>query len=160
MLTELDKAIIRELQGNLPLVPKPYKEIAERLNIDEETLLEKIRWMREEGMIRRLGAAIRHREAGFTANAMVVWQVSDEDAEKVGKKLASFPEVTHCYERPVFPGWPYNLFTMVHGQSREECERIAERLSRKVSINDYRLLYSTQELKKSSMRYYLKPESD
>lgn len=155
MLTELDKAIIRELQGDLPIIPQPYTEIAERLGIAETELLEKISWMQEEGMIRRLGAAIRHREAGFTANAMIVWQVPLEDAEKIGQKLASFPEVTHCYERPSFPGWPYNLFTMVHGQSREECKEIARQLSEKVGVDNYRLLYSTQELKKSSMRYYI-----
>lgn len=160
MLTELDKAIIRELQGDLPLVPKPYAAVAAKLNIDEDLLLDKIRWMKERGMIRRLGAAIRHREAGFTANAMVVWQVREEDAEEIGRKLASYPEVTHCYQRPEFPGWPYNLYTMIHGQSREECEELAKRLSEKIGINDYRMLYSTKELKKSSMRYYMEELQD
>lgn len=155
MLTELDKAIIRELQGDLPLVPNPYAEIAKKLNIEEELLLDKIRWMRDQGMIRRLGAAIRHRNAGFTANAMVVWRVGEEQVEEVGKKLAACPEVTHCYQRPEIPGWPYNLYTMLHGQSRQECEEKAKRLSDKVGITDYRILYSTHELKKSSMKYYM-----
>lgn len=155
MLTELDKAIIRELQGDLPLVPHPYAEIAKKLNIEEELLLEKISWMREQGMIRRLGAAIRHRNAGFTANAMVVWRVSENQAEEVGQKLAACPEVTHCYQRPEIPGWPYSLYTMIHGQSRQECEEMAKRLSEKVGITDYRILYSTHELKKSSMKYYV-----
>lgn len=155
MLTDLDKAIIRELQGDLPLVPHPYAQVAKKLNIDEEELLDRIRWMQDRGMIRRLGAAIRHREAGFTANAMIVWRVAEEKAEEVGRKLAACPEVTHCYLRPEIPGWPYNLYTMVHGQSRQECEALAAQLSEKVGIEDYRILYSTRELKKSSMRYYL-----
>lgn len=155
MLTELDKEIIRRLQGDLPLVPRPYQVIAHDLGIEEEELLEKINWMKEKGMIRRLGAAIRHRQAGFKANAMVVWQVPTEQVADVGQKLATYPEVTHCYERPTFPDWPYNLFTMVHGRRREECEAIAQRMAQEVGIENYRLLYSTKELKKTSMKYFV-----
>lgn len=155
MLSELDKKIVRALQDDLPLTSEPFVEIATKLGITEEELLKKIKTFTEEGIIRRFGAAIRHREAGFTANAMVVWNVEDERTLEVGKMMASFSEVSHCYERPRYPDWPYNLFTMVHGKSREECEQIAKKIAATTNITNYRLLFSTDELKKTSMKYFI-----
>jgi DNA-binding Lrp family transcriptional regulator len=155
MLTDLEKQIVIELQNGLPLVPKPYQEIAERLGLAENELIIKIKEMIERGIIRRFGAAVRHQDLGFTANAMVVWDVPEEQAPAAGRLLAGFAEVTHCYQRTRRPGWPYNIFTVIHGQTREECERIASRMAQKTGFNNYRLLFSTRELKKSTMKYFL-----
>lgn len=155
MFSELDKQIVRELQKDIPLTPQPFKEIAERIGISEEELLEKVQQMADQGIIRRFGVALKHREVGFLANAMVVWQVPDEKTLEIGKIMASFPQVSHCYQRPKYPDWPYNMFTMVHGQSREECEATAARIAEKTGIPEFGLLYSTDELKKSSMKYFM-----
>lgn len=154
MLTEQDKQIVRELQDGLPLVSRPFKLMAEKLGMTEEELINRIRYFIENGQIRRFGAAVRHQDLGYVANAMVVWDVPDDKVPDTGRIMAGFEEVSHCYQRPRYPGWPYNLFTVVHGQSREECVKTAERISRATGMEKYRLLFSTAELKKSSMRYF------
>ncbi len=154
MLTEQDKQIIRELQNDLPLVRRPFGAIAEKLGMNEAKLIERIKLFIEDGRIRRFGAAVRHRDLGYVANAMVVWQVPDDRIREVGPVMAGFKEVSHCYQRPRRPEWPYNFYTMVHGQTREECEQVAERIARATGLKTYRLLFSTAELKKSSMRYF------
>lgn len=154
-ISELDKKIIRKLQDDLPLSSEPFKEIADSLEISEEELLTKIQTYLDQGIIRRFGAALRHREAGYTANAMVVWEVDEEKTLEVGNKMAQFPEVTHCYQRPTYPDWPYNMFTMVHGKTKEECYEIAAKISDKIEVKNYKLLFSTDELKKTSMKYFL-----
>jgi len=153
ILTEVEKNIIREIQGDIPLY-LPFETIADKLGIEVEELLEKIQKMKVQGTIRRFGAIVRHRNLGFRANAMGVWVVPDNRAEEVGIKMAAFPQVSHCYQRPVRPGWPYNLFTMIHGKSAGECEKTAKLISEKTGIKDYCLLYSTRELKKASMKYF------
>lgn len=154
LLSDQDKQIIKELQNGLPLAGRPYKIIGDRLKISEEELINRVRYLIEIGMIRRLGAAVRHQDLGFRANAMVVWDVPEEKVNEAGAIMAGFKEVTHCYQRPRYPKWPYNLFTMVHGRSREECFKIAEEISKAAGINKYQLLFSTAELKKISMRYF------
>lgn len=154
MLSDRDKQVIKELQNGLPLEGRPYKIIAERLNIPEDDLIKCVRHLIENGIIRRLGAAVRHQDLGFKANAMVVWDVPDDKVDEVGVLMAGFKEVTHCYQRPRYHNWPYNLFTMVHGRSREECSTIAEKISQAAGINKYNMLFSTAELKKISMRYF------
>jgi DNA-binding Lrp family transcriptional regulator len=152
-LTEVEKNIIREIQGDIPLY-RPFETIADKLGIQVEELLEKIQKMKAQGTIRRFGAIVRHRNLGFRANAMGVWVVPDNRTEEVGIKMAAFPQVSHCYQRPIRPGWPYNLFTMIHGKSAGECEKTAKLISEKTEIKDYCLLYSTRELKKASMKYF------
>jgi DNA-binding Lrp family transcriptional regulator len=154
MLTEQDKQIIRELQNGLPLVSRPFKLMADKLKLNEEDLIARIKYLKENGQIRRFGAALRHQDLGFVANAMVVWDVPSDKVSEVGRVMAGFEEVSHCYQRPRYPGWPYNLFTVVHGQTREECARIAEKIARATGMERFRLLFSTAELKKSSMRYF------
>lgn len=154
MLTEQDKQIIRELQNGLPLVSRPFKFMAEKLKMTEEEFIARVRNFVENGQIRRFGAAVRHQDLGYVANAMVVWDVPADKVPEVGPVMAGFEEVTHCYQRPRYPGWPYNLFTVVHGQTREECIQSAEKISRATGMEKYRLLFSTAELKKSSMRYF------
>ncbi len=158
MLNKLERALVRELQEGLPLVKRPFLEIAQKLKISEEEVLARVRDFMQRGIIRRFGAAVRHQDLGYVANAMVVWRVPDERVPEVGRIMSSFPEVTHCYERARDPQWPYNLYTVVHGQTEEQCREIAARLSAAAGINDYQVLFSTAELKKSSMKYFLEDE--
>ena len=151
---ELDRAIVASLQGNLPLDEAPFAILAARLQITQEELLERLKEFQEKGILRRVGAVLRHQQAGFSANAMGIWEVDPEEVERVGKIMASFSRVSHCYERPTFPDWPYNLYTMIHGKDQEECYRVAEAISQKTGIKKYRLLFSLQELKKTSMSYF------
>lgn len=154
MFSDVDKKIIRELQGDLPLEPRPYAIIAERLGLNEAEVIEKLADFLKKGVVRRIGAALRHRSIGIKANGMSVWIVPKDRVEDVGRIMAAYKEITHCYERPAQPGWPYNLFAMVHGKTKEECEAVAREISVRTGISDYKLLYSTRELKKTSMVYF------
>ncbi len=153
-LTEEDSKIIAAIQGDIPLTEEPFKEIAEKLGIPEDRLMGKVRSYQEKGYIRRFGAALRHRESGFKANGMGVWKAPPERAREVGEIMASFDQVSHCYQRPTFPGWDYNLFTMIHGRTEEECHTAARAISEATGIKEYRVLFSSRELKKSTMLYF------
>ena len=153
-LTEIDKRIIHELQQDLPVISRPFAEVAEKVGINETQLLEKVREFLANGTIRRFGATLRHQRSGFEANAMVVWEVAPERAEEVGAIFASFREVSHCYQRPALPSWPYRIFTMIHGSSREVCEEIAQRLADAAGLENYQLLFTEEELKKTTMAYF------
>ena len=155
MFSSLEIDIIRKLQGDLPLVPEPYKLIADELGIQEEELLEKIKEFCDKGIIRRVGATLNHRNVGFKANAMVVWVVPEERINEVSEILIEFPQISHCYQRPTFQNWPYNIFTMIHEETQEKCEEVVNKISRDININEYNILFSTQELKKSSMKYFI-----
>jgi siroheme decarboxylase len=147
------------LQDDLPRSENPFAEIALMLqergvDVDEAWVLERTRHWVDTGVIRRFGAAIRHHKTGFTANAMGAWSCPEDRIEEVGRIMASFPEVSHCYERPTVPTWPANLYTMIHGRSREEVEHIAARIRDAVDLPAPRLLYSVKEFKKTSMTYF------
>ena len=152
--SDREKVLIKELQGDIPLVSAPFTGIGEKAGFSEDELLASIRRWQKEGIIRRFGAVLRHYQAGIASNVMIVWKVPKNRSQEVGKVMASFPQVSHCYERPVFPEWPYNLFTMVHARSRDECRQIAQDIADKTGIKDYQLLFSTKEYKKSSMVYF------
>ena len=122
--------------------------------MSEEEFVNRIFTLKQSGVIRRFGATLRHQEAGFNSNAMVAWQVPEERIEEVGRILSDFREVTHCYHRRPQRDWTYNLYTMVHGESREACHRIARRMAEKVHVDEYVLLFSEKEFKKTSMEYY------
>lgn len=154
MLSSLDISIIRKVQEDIPIVPEPYKKIAEELGISQEDLLNKIIEFSNKGIIRRFGAILNHRNAGFNANAMVVWKVPEENIKKIVDIMTGFKEVSHCYRRPVYDNWPYNIFTMIHGQTKNSCEKIVQEISQLSNINDYNILYSTYEFKKISMKYF------
>lgn len=151
---EADKLLIRELQGNISESLTPYAEIAAKLMWPEEKVLRQTRALVENQVIRRFGSVLRHQKAGFTANAMGVWQVPEAEAEATGHIMASFREVSHCYQRPTLKDWPYNLFTMIHARSEEECGEVMARIAQATGIKDYAMLFSIKELKKSSMQYY------
>lgn len=153
-LDPIDKKILVVLQGDLDESPEPYAQIAESLGISEDVVLTRIKNMVANGVIRRLGAMIRHIEAGIGFNGMVVWKVDPERIEEVGTLLAAFPEVTHCYERPAFGNTGASLFTMVHAESQQGCLEIVRRMSERTQIDEYEILFSERELKKVSMTYF------
>jgi len=152
-MDELDKKILMDLQDDFPLTKRPFKSIADRLGVAEEEVIDRIKRLKEQGIVRRLSASIRHRELGITANAMVVLKVPEDKVEEIGKKLASLKEVTHCYERRIIPGkWEYNLFFVVHCREREECDKLVKKICESMGIKEYKLIYSTKEYKKTYRR--------
>jgi DNA-binding Lrp family transcriptional regulator len=150
-----ERILIRTLQTDLELEPAPFARLAEKFALSEEEVIQGIADLLAAGVVRRFGPALRHRQAGFPANAMVVWRVPEERALAVGKALAAAAEVTHCYQRVRLAAWPYNIYTMIHGPDRAFCRRATAGLAETVGIEEYELLFSTAELKKSSMRYLL-----
>lgn len=151
-ITSLDLKILRAAQDGICAVPSPYLELGDRLGLPEELVIEHLSLLLEQGVIRRFAATIGHIALGIVANAMIVWRVPPDRVADVGEILASFPEVTHCYERQSAPAWPYNLYTMVHSRSREECLRIASDMSARCGVEDFRVLFSEREYKKTSAR--------
>ena len=154
MPTELEKKIIASIQGDIPVVKRPYAKLAKELDISEEALLETLKKLCEKGVIRRFGATLRHQNSGFGSNAMAAWNVEEERVEEVGKKLASFRQVSHCYRRNPTLKWPYNLYTMVHARDEKSCRETVRMMSEAVSVSAYSILFSRRELKKTSMKYF------
>ena len=154
-MNDLDKKIIRALQGDLPIEKEPYKSIAKELGIEEELLLKRLEEMKEQGILRRIGAILNHRSVGFNANAMVAWCIEESETEHIGKQLALQREISHCYQRESFPNWPYNMYTMVHAETTEACEAVIKRIAETIGIDKYEALYSTKELKKTSFKYFM-----
>ena len=152
--TKKDKKLVRLLQEDLPYSMTPYSDLADQLRIDTQVLLAGIQRLLDRGMMRRLGTVLAHRKSGFSSNAMGVWVVPEERVNETGLKMSKFREVTHCYHRQTFYDWPYNLFSMVHGHSDQECLEIMGTISEATGINNYALLFSDRELKKTSMRYF------
>ena len=153
-LSARDKNVIRALQGDFPLVPEPYKELAARAGVTEDVFLARVRELSEKKMIRKMGAVLRHREIGFAANALCAWEVPADRLDDVAKSMAASPSISHCYDRNTAPGWPYNLYTMIHSHSRAECESIADQLGKENHIENRVMLYSKKEWKKTSMKYF------
>lgn len=154
-ITELDKKIVRALQGEFPLVAEPYQVLADQVGISKEEFIERVKRLEEYKIIRKMGAVLRHREVGFNANALVAWVVPAERLDQVAQQMAESSSVSHCYDRNTSPTWPYNLYTMVHGRSREECEEIVAELGRRCDIHEHVMLYSKKEWKKTSMKYFM-----
>ena len=154
MLTELEKKIIASIQEDIPVTSRPYLEISKKLKISEETLLKTLKALCDRGVIRRFGATIRHQKSGFAANAMVAWIVDEERIEEVGEKMSFFKEVSHCYRRKPTDEWPYNLYTMVHANNEDTCREVVRTMSSETRVENYKLLFSRKELKKTSMKYF------
>ena len=154
MLTELDKRILASIQGDIPITERPYLIIAEQLGISEKVLLEILQKLFDNGVIRRFGATLRHQKSGYEANAMVAWQVDENDIDTVGEKMAAYRAVSHCYGRNPKDDWPYNLYTMIHAKDEASCWELARNISAETSIDNYTLLFSREELKKTSMEYF------
>ena len=146
--------VVRCIQEDLPLAARPFEVWAQTLGMTEEGLLALIGNWLSLGFIRRFAAVLNHRQAGFGANGMIVWDCPGERADAVGAALSGYPEVSHCYHRPAYPLWPYNLYAMVHARSEEECRAVAQRLGAAVGLRDYRILFSTRELKKIRLKLF------
>jgi DNA-binding Lrp family transcriptional regulator len=153
-LSELDVAVIRTLQGDMPVVPEPYAPAAAELRIGVDRLLEQLESMRERGALRRVAAILFHRRAGFSANGMGVWKVPDEQIHEIGPRMAAFRGVSHCYQRPTYEDWPYSVFTMAHGRSKEECDAILDSIAEETGIHERATLYSSTEFKKTRLLYF------
>ena len=154
MLDDLERRIIRHLQGDLPLTSKPFAVLASRVGISEEELLERIKLQKEKGVLRRLGANLNPQLAGFRANVLIAWNVPDDRMDEIGPLMASFREVSHCYERRTQGKWKYNLFTMIHGKSREDCQGILRAITENTGIQDYVSLVTLKEYRKTSPEYF------
>jgi len=153
-LSDLDVAVIRSTQGPMEVVPEPFAAPAAELGIDQRELLEHMESMRERRALRRVAAILFHRRAGFSANGMGVWRVPEERILELGPRMASFRGISHCYQRPTYPDWPYSVFTMAHGRSKEECDAILDSIAADTGIEDRRTLYSSTEFKKIRLRYF------
>ncbi len=155
MLSDKDKEIIKVLQEDFPLCEEPYKILAAKVGISEEEFLQRVQKLVDEKKIRKMGAVLRHREAGFKANALCAWNVPPENLDDVAKIMTANPAVSHCYDRTTAPNWNYNLYTMIHAKSREECENIIAELSAQTGIKDFQIMYSKKEWKKTGMKYFV-----
>jgi siroheme decarboxylase len=153
-LDDLDIAVIRELQGDMPVVPEPYQPAADALGVPVERLLAHLEGMRERGALRRVAAILYHRRAGFSANGMGVWKVPEDRIDEIGPRMAAYRGISHCYQRPTYPDWPYSVFTMAHGRSKEECDAILDRIAEETGIEEHAVLYSSTEFKKVRLLYF------
>ncbi|NDB50983.1 MAG: Lrp/AsnC family transcriptional regulator [Nitrosopumilaceae archaeon] len=156
--TEDDKEFIRHLQKDLPVVDRPFLASANALGMTESQVFEKLQYYEEIGVMRRYAAILRHRDVGFTANGMIVWKVPEDRIEPVGEKLGAFPQISHCYQRPVYADWPYNVFSMVHCKSVAEAEDMAKDIQKHIQVDDYRILFSSREFKKTRVEYFTESE--
>jgi DNA-binding Lrp family transcriptional regulator len=152
---EWDEAVIRATQGDLPVVPEPYAPAARRLGVPVEALVEHMRGMVDRRLLRRVAAILFHRRAGFSANGMGVWRVPDERVLELGPRMAAFRGISHCYQRPTYADWPYQIFTMAHGRSKAECDAILDAIAGEIdAIEDRAVLYSSTEFKKIRLLYF------
>ena len=151
---DFDVAVIRATQGHQPIVAEPYAEPAARLGLPVDRLLEHLEGMRERRLLRRVAAILFHRRAGFSANGMGVWNVPGERIPELGPRMASVRGISHCYQRPTYPDWPYSVFTMAHGRSKEECDAILDSIAELTGIEERATLYSSTEYKKVRLLYF------
>ena len=151
---DFDRAVIRATQGAMPVIPEPYAPAAAELGIPQEQLLEHLRAMVERRLLRRVAAILFHRRAGYSANGMGVWKVPDERVLEMGMQMSQFRGISHCYQRPTYADWPYSVFTMAHGRSKEECDAILDSIAEHTGISDRTTLYSSTEFKKIRLLYF------
>jgi siroheme decarboxylase len=153
-LSELDVAVIRATQGPMEVSPEPFAPAAAELGVAQEQLLEHLEDMRERRALRRVAAILFHRRAGFSANGMGVWRVPEDRILELAPRMAAFRGISHCYQRPTYADWPYSVFTMAHGRSKEECDAILDSIATETGIEERRTLYSSTEFKKVRLRYF------
>jgi len=153
--TEDDKDFIRELQKDMEIIDEPFVKAANNLGITEDELFSKMKHYESLGVLRRFAAILRHRQVGFTANGMIVWKVPEDRITSVGETLGSFPQVSHCYERPTYDDWPYNVFSMIHCKTHDEAYDVAKTIQNQIDVNDYKILFSSREFKKTRVEYFV-----
>lgn len=153
-MTDLHYDIIKLIQEDIEVTQEPFAHIINALNIDYPTLFETLNELQDAGIMRRFATILNHRNAGFNANAMTVWDVDEKEGEEIGAKAAAFSAVSHCYLRPKYPNWQYNLFTMIHGKTKEETNGIIDDIANEIEHKAKRPLYSTREFKKVRLKYF------
>ncbi len=153
--TEEDKNFIRELQKDMEIIDEPFVKAANNLGITENELFETMKHYEDIGVMRRFAAILRHRQIGFTANGMIVWKVPEDRISEVGEKLGAFPQVSHCYERPTYADWPYNVFSMIHCKTQDEAHDVAKTIQDQINVPDYDILFSCREFKKVRVEYFV-----
>jgi DNA-binding Lrp family transcriptional regulator len=153
-LTPLHHKIIQKAQYDIEMVSEPFADIVKELDIDYDTFFEIMAQLQDAGIMRRFASILNHRKAGFNANAMVVWDVDEVNGEEIGEKAAAFSAVSHCYLRPKYENWPYNLFTMVHGKTTEETNGIIAEMQKEIPSKSHMPLYSSREFKKVRIEYF------
>ncbi|MEA2428175.1 MAG: siroheme decarboxylase [Thermoleophilaceae bacterium] len=151
---DFDIAVIRALQGDMPVIPEPYAPAAAELGIDQGKLLDHLEGMKERKLLRRVAAILFHRRAGFSANGMGVWKVPEGEELEYGKRMAAYRGISHCYQRPTYADWPYSVFTMAHGRSKEECDAILDAIAEDTGVTERSTLYSSTEFKKIRLLYF------
>jgi len=151
---ELDVAVIRALQGDMAVVPEPYAAAAAAVEMSQQAFLDQLAAMQERGILRRVAAILYHRRAGFSANGMGVWQVPDEQIADIGRRMAAVRGISHCYQRPTYADWPYSVFTMAHGRSKQECDAVLDAIAEQTGISERATLYSSTEFKKIRLLYF------
>jgi len=144
------KKVLAKIPSQFPLTERPYKEMAETIGMNEDALIDALKCLKASGVVRRVAVVLAHRKVAYSHNAMVIWKVDEKHVGKIGAMMASFPEVSHCYERDTGEYWAYNLYAMVHGKHYEDCMKSVERIAHETGINDYRVLFSKREFKKTS----------
>ena len=155
-----DRRLLAVIEDGLPIVSRPYREIGRRLGLGEDEVIARLAALIERGIVKRLGLVVRHHELGYAANAMVVWDVADDAAADVGRRMSAYPFVTLCYRRPRrLPRWPYNLFCMIHGKDRETVLAQIDRLRREAELTaiPYAVLFSRTRFKQQGARYGAAP---
>jgi DNA-binding Lrp family transcriptional regulator len=153
-ISPVEKKVIKQIQNSIPLVQEPFKYLSSKLNLSSIEFLEIINNLIKKGIIRRFGAILSHRKLGYKYNVMAVWEVPEERVDECGKKISSLKAVTHCYKRPIYPDWPYSLYSMIHCRSKDECNLIINMILKETGIKNYKLLLSKKEYKKKRLKYF------
>lgn len=156
----MSREMVRALQGNLPPGENPWLALAETLGISEDEVVARLKALKASGKLKRVGAVLRHQNSGFTANGLAVFLPPKGETDELGQKLAESPMVSHCYERAPAPSWPYTLYAMIHGKTEDEISAFAEAFASENSVESYEVLFSREELKKTSMVYFDARETD
>jgi DNA-binding Lrp family transcriptional regulator len=149
-----DLELLRALQAGIPIEPEPFKKVGEQLKLSQAEVIGRIANMIQSGKIKRLAASISHRSIGYRANAMVVWNVPNARVDEVGEKMASYKEVSHCYLRSRNKHWKYNIYIVIHGRSKKACLEIVDKIAKETKIEDYEVLFSERELKKTGIKLW------
>ncbi|MFP4392781.1 MAG: Lrp/AsnC family transcriptional regulator [Desulfohalobiaceae bacterium] len=152
--TEKETHILRLVQDTLPDSSTPFASLASQVGVTESEVLALLSELKNTGCIRRFGATLRHQEAGYDCNVMVAWQVPRARLQEISRIMSSRPEITHCYQRRSTNNWPFNLYTMIHARSKEQCTQLIQELADRTGLRSYETLFSLKELKKTSMRYF------
>ena len=154
-LDRIDKQIIRVLSDDFPVVSQPYRELAAKIGLTETELIARVNAMRQRRQIRKVGAVLRHPKVGFTANVLCAWEVPPEKLADTVRSMCAHPAISHCYERKTLPDWPYNVYTMIHGENHDGCEAIIDKIAAANGLTNKQLLYTVREWKKESMKYFV-----